>query len=348
MTLSATTDSPWHAGELQMQRTVGAEERMADVGRRVLRDHLIDQHRAFYPLLSFVVLGAVDTAGDAWATLRAGAPGFLSSPDAYTLQLAVARETADPAEAGLGDGDAVGLLGIDLMTRRRNRLNGVVRRADSGAFTIAVAQAYGNCPKYIRQRDVQVARTTDESAPARARTPVSRAPETTTMTTLDDRSRAIIEAADTFFVASYVDRDDGRHLVDVSHRGGRAGFVDVSSDGVLTIPDFAGNQFFNTLGNLVVNPKAGLVFVDFATGELLQLSGDAEVLLDTPAVAAFQGAERFWRFTPRRIVHRPQALPLQGVSLPDGESPYALATGTWAEAAARLDAAAMPPSPSPR
>src|SRR3546814_14766932 len=66
---------------------------------------------------------------------------------------------------------------------------------------------------------------------------------------------------------------------DVSHRGGRPGFVRVTEDdgrSVLTIPDFSGNQFFNTLGNIAINPRAGLLFVDFATGDLLTLTGRSE------------------------------------------------------------------------
>jgi predicted pyridoxine 5'-phosphate oxidase superfamily flavin-nucleotide-binding protein len=121
----------------------------------------------------------------------------------------------------------------------------------------------------------------------------------------------MVEGADTFFVASYVDRDNGERQVDVSHRGGNAGFVRVGADGVLTIPDFAGNRFFNTLGNILVNSKAGLVFVDFETGDMLQMTGNAEVLLDSPDIATFQGAERLWRFTPEKIVLRPDALPLR-------------------------------------
>jgi hypothetical protein len=168
---------------------------------------------------------------------------------------------------------------------------------------------------------------------------------------LDDQARAIIAAADTFFVATYVDRDgvkgdgpdrpDGGRQVDVSHRGGRAGFVRLGEDGVLTIPDFAGNLFFNTLGNIMANPKAGLVFADFTTGNLLQLTGDAEVILDSPEIAAFQGAERLWRFTPRRIVHRPDALPLRWSFATDGWSPNSLMTGSWPEAAERLQATTL-------
>ena len=103
----------------------------------------------------------------------------------------------------------------------------------------------------------------------------------------------------------------------------------IGADGVLTIPDFSGNRFFNTLGNLLANPKAGLLFVDFGTGDLLQLTGDAEVILESPEIAAVQGAERLWRFAPRRIVYRPDALPLRWRFQADGWSPQSLRTGTW-------------------
>jgi len=131
------------------------------------------------------------------------------------------------------------------------------------------------------------------------------------MTALDEEARTMIEQANTFFVASYANGWDGNRQVDVSHRGGEAGFVRISEEGTLTIPDYSGNRFFNTLGNLAANPKAGLVFVDFATGTLLQMTGDTELVLDSPEVARFSGAERLWRLRPRRIVRRRGALPLR-------------------------------------
>jgi ferredoxin-NADP reductase/predicted pyridoxine 5'-phosphate oxidase superfamily flavin-nucleotide-binding protein len=326
-----TRPSPWHPGEITLQRQVGVAERMEEVGRRTLRDHLIEQHRNFYPQLPFVVLGAVDAAGDVWATLRAGKPGFLHAPDPYRLHVAMPREPSDPADAGMADGDAVALLGIELHTRRRNRLNGIVRRDGSAGFDITVAQSFGNCPQYIQLRDFAFVR--DPAMPA------ADAPRP--LEALDARAREMIGAADTFFVATYVDREAGERQVDVSHRGGKPGFVRVDVDGVLTIPDFAGNRYFNTLGNIFANPKAGLVFVDFETGDLLQLSGDAEIVLDSPEIAAFQGAERLWRVRPRRIVHRPNALPLRWKFEEDGWSPNALLTGSWANAAQRLEAARL-------
>ena len=154
---------------------------------------------------------------------------------------------------------------------------------------------------------------------------------------LDLQAQRIIRRADTFFVASYADTPHGRQ-VDVSHRGGNSGFVRVGADGALTIPDFSGNRFFNTLGNLAINPKAGLLFVDFTNGDLLQLSGDAELLPDSAGIADFEGAEHLWRFKPRRVVHRPDAVPLRWDFMEGGWSPSTLMTGDWVEAARRLAA----------
>ncbi|PZM15126.1 pyridoxamine 5'-phosphate oxidase family protein [Rhizobium tubonense] len=323
--------SPWHAGELALQEKVGVTKRMEEFGRRGIRDHLIDQHREFYPQLPFIAIGAVDLDGDVWATLRAGRPGFLHSPDIHTLTVDLDRKPADPADRGMEDGDAVAMLGIEFHTRRRNRLNGTIRRSEPGRFDVVVEQSYGNCPQYIQLRDFSFAREPPLAADHAARH----------LDRLDARARAMIEAADTFFVASYVEREDGRRQVDVSHRGGKAGFVRIGEDGVLTIPDFAGNLFFNTLGNFLVNPRAGLVFADFEGGDLLQLSGRAQVILDSPEIGAFQGAERLWRFEPRRIIYRPKVLPLRWNFRADGWSPNALMTGNWQDAASRLRASEL-------
>ncbi|MBO1021088.1 pyridoxamine 5'-phosphate oxidase family protein [Methylobacterium sp. SD274] len=291
--------SPWHPGEIAIQNHAGVTERMAEIGPRVIRDRMIDQHRDFFRHLPFVVLGAVDPKGEVWATIRAGEPGFLDAPDPFRLRVRSAADPHDPAEAGLADGSAVGLLGIDLTTRRRNRLNGIVRREGGDEFEVRVQQSFGNCPQYIRVRQ----------GPERLLVPVAAAPEIAHG--LDDRARALIAGADTFFVATYADGEQGNRQVDVSHRGGPKGFVRIGENDVLTVPDYSGNRFFNTLGNIRANPRAGLVFIDFTSGDLLQMSGRAEVLLDTPEIASFPGAERLWRFAPRTLVRRVGAVPLR-------------------------------------
>jgi uncharacterized protein len=330
-TVSDTVRSPWHRGEIAIQKAVGVDTRMSDVGRRVVRDHMPEQHRQFFAQLPFIIVGAVDDAGDPWATLIAGRPGFMQTPDATTLAVNHARDPRDPADAGMHDGASIGMLGIELHTRRRNRLNGVLHRRGADAFAVAVEQSFGNCPQYIQLRDFAFVREPSEPSSV----------QPMPLDTLTPRARAMIEGSDTFFVASYFDREDGHRQVDVSHRGGKAGFVRVDDKGWFTIPDFAGNLFFNTLGNMLVNGRAGLVFADFATGDTLQLSGDAEVLLDSPETAAFQGAERLWRFKPRRIVLREGALPLRWTFRDEGWSPNSLMTGDWREAGERMKAAAL-------
>ncbi len=332
--LPASQASPWHPGERAIQEQVGVADRMEEVGRRVVRDFMPEQHRAFFAQIPFVVAGSVDDRGDAWATLIAGLPGFVASPSPTSLTLAARPDPADPASAGLRDGEAVGLLGIELHTRRRNRVNGVILASNDDALRIAVDQSFGNCPQYIQLRDATFARD--------PRVPV--AGEVEESEGLDASARAMVEAADTFFVASYAERDEStqaRRQVDVSHRGGKAGFVRVAADGTLTIPDFAGNLFFATLGNILLNGRAGLVFADFETGDLLQMTGDAEIVLSSPEIAAFQGAERLWTFRPRRVVRRRGALPLRWSFRAEGWSPHSLMTGDWREAADRLRAAEL-------
>ncbi|MBX5041263.1 2Fe-2S iron-sulfur cluster binding domain-containing protein [Rhizobium lentis] len=326
MSMKLTKLPMWHEGETFIQEKLGVKERMASVGQRVVRDFMPDQHRDFYAQLPFIVLGSVDQAGDAWATFVEGQPGFMSSPSPVILDILANRDPSDPASEGLANGLPIGLLGIEMHTRRRNRMNGFVSTIDGG-FRVDVDQSFGNCPRYIQLRDFRFERHPGTLFQGEAEE----------LLTLDDKARAVIREADAFFVASYVDRED-RRQVDVSHRGGNAGFVRVGDDGVLTIPDFDGNLFFATLGNILLNGKAGLLFVDFTTGDMLQMTGKAEVIFDSPEIAAFQGAERFWTFKPTRIVRRRNALALRWAFQKDGWSPSSLMTGSWQQTADRLRA----------
>lgn len=315
---ATTPASPWHKGEKTLQQRMGVAERMEVVGHKIIRDHMPEQHRDFYRQLPFVLIGSVGADGDPWASALEGPPGFVHSPDPRLLRLERPSPADDPAADILQEGAAVGLLGIELHTRRRNRMNGRIQRRDAGGFTVAVEQSFGNCPKYIQRRDFSFTRD-----PA---SPPSHAAER--MDGLDEAARALIRGADTCFVASYVDPegDAGRRGVDVSHRGGKTGFIRVEGDR-LTIPDFAGNLHFNTLGNLFVNGRTGLLFIDFHTGDALQLCGRAEILFDGPEVSAFEGAERLWLVNVTRVVRRPGALALRWTFR--DSSPNSLMTGSW-------------------
>ncbi|ASK88837.1 pyridoxamine 5'-phosphate oxidase family protein [Sphingorhabdus sp. SMR4y] len=320
-------DGLFHAGEIALQRSVGMAERMEHIGAKIVRDFMPDQHRDFYARLPFIIVAMVDPSGDIWPTMLTGAPGFISSPSARSLVIRGTLDAADPASAGAQTGEAIGMLGIELHTRRRNRMNGDIRNAGDGSLEVTVGQAFGNCPQYIQLRDYSFSRDTGQAMSA----------SVTESGELTDEARAIIATADTFFVASYVDRGDIRQI-DASHRGGKAGFVRIDEDGQLTIPDFSGNFHFNTLGNFLVNPRAGLLFVDFETGDILQITGTARIITDSPEIASFRGAERIWTFRPSGMVLRRGASNLRWTMRENSFSPKALRTGSWAEVAAELDA----------
>ncbi|MFP3848632.1 pyridoxamine 5'-phosphate oxidase family protein [Pseudomonas sp. W5-01] len=324
------TASPWHSGERALQAKVGVAERMETLGKRVIRDYMPDQHREFYEHLPYLIIGAVDPEGWPWASLLDAQSGFIQSPDARRLDISRRLDAEDPAGAGFAPGAAVGMLGIDLHTRRRNRLNGHISKVWENGFSVSVEHSYGNCPQYIQLRALK-------QVPLKA---VAERPPVQRLTALDDAAIATIRGADTFFVASYVDLEGAQphRSVDVSHRGGQTGFVRVDGD-VLTIPDFAGNLFFNTLGNFQLNPKAGLLFVDFQTGELLQVAGTVTLVLEGPEIAAFQGAERLWQVRVEQVARRPAALRSRWAF--QGWSPNSLMTGDWQQTAARLQADAL-------
>lgn len=324
------TASPWHSGERVLQAKVGVAERMETLGKRVIRDYMPDQHREFYEHLPYLIVGAVDTDGWPWASLLDAPQGFIQSPDARRLDITRRPDAEDPVAAAFGPGAAVGMLGIDLHTRRRNRINGRISDVWDSGFSVSVEHAFGNCPQYIQLRALK-------QVPLET---VAQRPPAQRLAALDDAAIATVRGADTFFVASYVDLDgpQAHRSVDVSHRGGQAGFVRVEGD-VLTVPDFAGNLHFNTLGNFELNPKAGLLFIDFQSGELLHIAGTVTLILEGPEIAAFQGAERLWQVRVEQVVRRPAALRSRWEF--QGWSPNSLMTGDWQQTAARLQADAL-------
>lgn len=276
--------SPFHAGERRAQALSGwGLQRPAPI-----RAFLPEQHRAFFPLLPFLPVATLDGDGAPIATVLEGPEGFVASPDPHTLTIAARAAADDPAAPFLVAGAPVGLIGIDLSTRRRNRSNGTIAAAAPAGLAIDIQQSFGNCPRYIQGRKVHRVRREETS---------TRPPERFTWP--DDEALRQIAAADTFFVASASrDTHAPQGGVDISHRGGRPGFVRVDG-ATLTIPDFPGNRYFNTLGNLLENPRAALLFLDFESGDVLVLQGTTEIVWNSPGAdtALLAGAERVWRFT---------------------------------------------------
>jgi predicted pyridoxine 5'-phosphate oxidase superfamily flavin-nucleotide-binding protein len=316
--VSERFDEPFHEGERAVQERMGVRERLAEVGPLVMRAILTAEHRAFFPLLDFVVVGVVDASGYPRASIVEGDTGFAAAPAPALLSLAALPATADPARARLQAGAPIAVLGLQPHTRRRNRVNGKVKTRSEAGVVVDVEQAFGNCPKFIRARTTRRAQqgTSSPSSDHRASSSYSSSSSSADI--------ALIRRADTFFIASA----HPTHGVDVSHRGGRAGFVDVDAagGGALWVPDFQGNFYFNTLGNLVSDPRAGLLFVD-DDGGLLQIAVDVEIIWDGAVVDAFAGAQRVLRMSVSEVVRVERALSLRFVDGP--ASPFTASTGSW-------------------
>jgi len=306
--MSDLIDTPFHPGERAAQARAGAAPRAA-----AIRDWMPQQHRAFFAALPFVLAATTDADGWPVAIILAGPPGFVASPYPRTLRIDTLPDRNDPAALWFRPGAPIGLLGIDLATRRRNRANGTIATATANALVVAVQESFGNCPQYIHIRDLRAA----PAGPA--------SPEL--LDRLDPAARTAIATTDTLFVATSA----GAAGVDISHRGGKPGFVRrsfASGDGdTLTVPDFAGNRYFNTLGNLLLDPRAALLIPDFATGDILHLQGRTEILWDVPPEERLAGAERLWRLHLTRAWRRRTALPLRW-SL-RALSPGVARTGSW-------------------
>jgi predicted pyridoxine 5'-phosphate oxidase superfamily flavin-nucleotide-binding protein len=285
----------YHDGQLAVQRRAGGSE-TAQRLERGMRAELPDVAREFLAGLRLLFAGSTDPDGRVWSSLLSGPVGFVSTPDERTVAVAAAPPDHDPLARALTDGPApVGLLGIEPQTRRRIRVNGTAQLFPGGLWVTA-EQVFSNCPKYIARRGVD-----GEAGPT--------APVVEERAMLSAADRRFIAAADTFVIATVASGGGA----DASHRGGSPGFVAVHDERRLSFPDYVGNSMFLTLGNLAANPRAGLLLLDWETGDTLQLSGRAAVDWSPERAAAVPGAERVVDFTVDRVIHAAGALPLRWV-----------------------------------
>lgn len=255
-------DTPFHPGELELQGRAGTLEEASLIGRAI-RPVLPRGVSRILARQRFAIAASLEATGGVWASLLEGPPGFISASDDQMLRLSARPRDGDPLAANLEARPELGLLVLDPTTRQRLRFNGRGLLTPQGVFLL-VDQAYGNCPKYIQKRA-----PLDDAAPA--------APEAARVRdALDSAQMDAIRRADTFFIASFHPQGGA----DASHRGGFPGFVRVRGPRRLAFGDYPGNGMFNTLGNLLAYPRCGLLFVDFETGGLLQVSGRARVAED--------------------------------------------------------------------
>ncbi len=214
----ATARSPFHRGEREVQASLGVRDKIEDIGQRFIRDHMPEEHRAFYEGLPYLLIGSVDASGRPWASLLVGRVGFVASPDPHTLTINTRRIFGDPLNENVSESSPVGVLGIEYSTRRRNRLTGKIATLADDGLEIRVDQTFGNCPQYIQAREPELLPEIDAVGDAR---PIQR------MDRWSDRAQEIVSRADNFYIATHYseDPDNVAHGADVSHRGGKPGFV---------------------------------------------------------------------------------------------------------------------------
>jgi uncharacterized protein len=276
--------SPFHAGELSIQDHVGVRNAALRLAR-LIAERIPPGAMTFVTQQHFCVLGQIDHKGDIWAHIITGDDGLArASKDGSTLYIQGVSSLHTPRP-----GDPVGVLFIDLESRMRLRVNGTLAACHATSLKIRVKEVFPNCPKYIQQRQsIAIAHAKPQA-------------KTKTGDTLTPAHEDWIKNADTFFVASALRAGPA----DVSHRGGKPGFVQVN-DGVLSIPDYPGNSMFGTLGNFAQNPQAGLVFVDFAHGQQLLLTGKVQLDLDAgDRNGNTGGTGRWWHFAPQQWITHP-------------------------------------------
>jgi len=297
--------SPFHKGERAIQSQLGVRDRMENFGNRVIRDYLPEQHRDFYTKLSYIIVGHADNNGHPWASILFKKNGLIQSSDEQHLTINSKPLIGDPLSNTLinqsqtGGHINFGLLGIELESRRRNRLSAYVTSYSDNNIQLKIKQTFGNCPKYIQAREMTYNERTQPSI-------------VKNFSNLDNQTSQLITKSDTFFIASYLKSksNDINKGADVSHRGGKPGFVTVHKN-TLTIPDYQGNNHFNTLGNILENPVAGLTFIDFDSGDIIMLTGKAQIIWDSKELADYNGAQRLLKFTLVKGISISNAVPLK-------------------------------------
>jgi uncharacterized protein len=279
-------ENPYHEGELLVQRRVGEAE-MAQRNGQVIADTIVGGALKFIEQQPMVILGSVDAQQNVWASVLFGSPGFIKPIDSQAIEFDLTQAMLNPDDpfwANIQTEKRIGMLVIELSSRRRLRINGTIAQLTSDRLRLDVLESYPNCPKYIQRRHA-VRNATSTVAKQCTQPQFGQY--------LTSEHQHWITSADTLFVASA----HPNRGVDTSHRGGNPGFVQILNERSLRIPDYSGNSLFNTLGNLVVNPHAGLVFFDFAHSRTLQLIGQVVIQwhLDH-ANDSTGGTHRYWDF----------------------------------------------------
>jgi hypothetical protein len=294
---AAPDDQLFHEGERAVQLRAGTEAVARRVGEASIEHAVAPEVLAFLGHQLFLFCATRTPDDRVWASLLVGPPGFAQGIDPGHLLLATRPAAGDPLARALAHGPApLGLLALEAATRTRVRVNGTGSWTERG-IALDVGEVFGNCTKYIGARVPVALLAEGHIDPARRHGE-----------RLDPGQLELVRGADTAFIASA----HQRRGADASHRGGRPGFLEADDDGRrVWLPDYTGNRMFQTLGNLTVDPRIGMLIVDWDTGRTLQLSGRAQIIWDGPEVERRPKAHRVIAIDVEAVAEQVRALPIR-------------------------------------
>lgn len=251
-------ETVFHPGEQAIHTLLGVSEEAHQL-EGMIKDRVAPAAMRMLPAFGFAVATSIDNAGNVWTSFLMGSDGFLSVVSDKIISLSTISDKK--FLNNVQDNNEVGLLFINFEARVRLRINGTAV-IENDRLVLTVRQSYFNCPKYIQARKFELAHQNHVGIESGE-------------TSLDDSHIEIIRESDTFFISTYV----AGQGADCSHRGGSPGFVEVVDHQTIQWLDYPGNNLYNTIGNLHVNPNCGLLFMDFTNNRILQLTGTAQFVV---------------------------------------------------------------------
>jgi len=337
-----TAGHPWHSGEALVQERRGTPDNIVFSVPDYIEKDMPQQHAEFFAGLPYLPLATLDKQGRPWVSVLVTTsltdPSIGITTSGHNQTEVVAEVSPyDPFVRALGpDHKPAGYdrrlfagVGVDFTNRRRNKMAGVIEpisldTVGKVGLRLISDQHLGNCPKYItvrslehEVRDAELALDSFDALTA----------------ALPDASKDLIARASTVFLATKHSENAEDASLDqgdmgLNHRGGTPGFVRVyeekSGDGITTylvLPDHSGNRFYQSLGNIETDRQVGLAFLDFTTGDVLYVTGNAENLYDTDAEAIMPRVGLLTRIQVNGAVFVKSALNLRLVS-EEQHSPY--------------------------
>src|SRR5437667_2757352 len=114
---------------------------------------------------------------------------------------------------------------------------------------------------------------------------------------ISERDKQHIEKLDMFFIATA----DADGKPQCSYKGGDPGFVKVLDETTLAFPNYDGNGMYLTMGNALVNPEVGMLFISFERQRRMRVNGTASIVEDDPLVETYPEAQFVVRVHAREI-----------------------------------------------